>query len=210
MLTEVVVDKGDDNGDEENEGDEGNKLPTFEYDDVLPEGGDDEEEEDDEESDTKPLLEEEKEEEDEEEGGKTSEDETKDFLEQMKTYLGIGKIAPDAEWIDLLYKDVEAGTQENRGKLAISIDIVPEEEAQLRKVGFGRDEPNTNPFLPPPVGRMQFSLNPFVMIQQMLGPETLCKLLCCCCCIILIGLIAVGSQYISGLVSIMEVLQGNV
>ena len=77
----------------------------------------------------------------------------------MKTYLGIGKNAPDAEWIDLIYKDVEAGTQENRGKLAISIDIVPEEEAQLRKAGFGRDEPNTNPFLPPPVGRRQFSLN---------------------------------------------------
>ena len=44
-------------------------------------------------------------------------------------------------------------------------------KAELNKVAGGRSEPNNNPFLPPPVGRLKFTLNPFVMGSQLCGPK---------------------------------------
>lgn len=35
--------------------------------------------------------------------------------------------------------------------------------AEQNKVGEARQEPNANPFLPPPIGRLSFSLNPLKM-----------------------------------------------
>lgn len=145
-----------------------------------------------------------------EDDSKGSEDDAKDFLNQIKTYLGIGEIADDADWVRLTYHDHGKGVVYERGDLAMSIEIVPWEEAETRKVGFGRDEPNTNPYLPPPVGRMQFSFNPFLMLKELLGPEMLCKILCCCCVLLAAMVLVVVGTYMSGLVSILEVLQGKV
>jgi hypothetical protein len=36
--------------------------------------------------------------------------------------------------------------------------------ASRNKVGGGRTEPNNTPYLPPPVGRLEWSLNPFKML----------------------------------------------
>ena len=41
------------------------------------------------------------------------------------------------------------------GQVAVSIQICTKREVETRPNGFGRDDPNSNPFLPPPVGRMQ-------------------------------------------------------
>lgn len=49
------------------------------------------------------------------------------------------------------------------------------------------------PYLPPPVGRIAFSLNPFKMLSQLVGPEFLAKLygiLCVLlCCALLIAML---------------------
>ena len=45
------------------------------------------------------------------------------------------------------------------------MDIVPADYAEKNKVGSAREEPNANPFLPPPVGRLSFSLNPCKMFN---------------------------------------------
>ena len=37
--------------------------------------------------------------------------------------------------------------------------------AEANKVGEARQEPNHSPFLPPPVGRLSFSLNPWKMFN---------------------------------------------
>ena len=37
--------------------------------------------------------------------------------------------------------------------------------AEKNKVGDARQEPNHSPFLPPPVGRLSLSLNPFKMLN---------------------------------------------
>ena len=124
--------------------------------------------------------------------------------------MGIGELAEDGQWLKLNYHDHEAQRIWERGELAISIDIVPWEEAENRKVGFGRDEPNTNPYLPPPVGRMQFSLNPIAMLNALLGPRVVCQIICCCCIIILLVVFMLLGTYLSGLVTVYDLFTGNI
>lgn len=49
-------------------------------------------------------------------------------------------------------------------KLRIDLRVMPLEVAKKRSVGEGRENPNNEPFLPPPAGRISFSLNPFTML----------------------------------------------
>ena len=49
-------------------------------------------------------------------------------------------------------------------KLRLDLRIYPIVTAKNMVVGDGRNEPNMSPHLPPPVGRIEFSLNPFKML----------------------------------------------
>ena len=80
------------------------------------------------------------------------------------------------------------GKVKKMGMLCISMQVVPREEAGRMNLGFGRNEPNNSPFLPPPSGRMKLSLNPFSVFKQLLGPAICNKILCLCFCVIFIML----------------------
>jgi hypothetical protein len=76
---------------------------------------------------------------------------------------------------------------EKSGRILCSLEILPMWKAELNRVGIGRKEPNVSPYLPPPVGRFQWSLNPFKMFNQCVGPRFRKKLycgLCMICCVI--------------------------
>ena len=47
----------------------------------------------------------------------------------------------------------------------LSLELVPGSSAKSCPVGLGRNEPNTDPKLPEPFGRIKFSLNPFEMLS---------------------------------------------
>jgi hypothetical protein len=51
------------------------------------------------------------------------------------------------------------------GKVRLTLNITPGELATSAPVGAGRTEPNHSPFLPPPIGRISFSLNPIKMLM---------------------------------------------
>lgn len=55
-------------------------------------------------------------------------------------------------------------------KILVSVDCLTEEEAKKSPVGIGRSDPNQDPFLPSPQGRFQWSLNPFSLLNQLVGP----------------------------------------
>ena len=76
-----------------------------------------------------------------------------------------------------------------KGKVLLSIEAVPKQEFDSRKAGYGRSDPNENPTLPKPVGRLKFSLNPCVAIYSLLGPR-LCRQLSCLIGIVLLILLA--------------------
>ena len=84
-------------------------------------------------------------------------------------------------------KKEAAGQGEKSGRVMCSLEILPKNLADLDKVGKGRDNPNVNPYLPPPVGRMEFTLNPFKMMNQCVGPKFRRKCYCYCLCCLLVA-----------------------
>lgn len=88
------------------------------------------------------------------------------------------------------------------GRVLCSIEVVPQWYAELNPVGKGRDEPNMNPYLPPPVGRIKFTLNPFKMLNQLSGPKfrKKCYWIVCMICLIayLIFMVPYIVYFISG------------
>ena len=53
--------------------------------------------------------------------------------------------------------------------MLISLELLPKEAADAQPVGVGRNQPNQNPYLPPPTGRMKFSFNPCTLAVSLLG-----------------------------------------
>lgn len=81
---------------------------------------------------------------------------------------------------------------EKQGSVRIQIDIQDVTKADANPNGKGRSDPNHSPFLPPPEGRIKWSLNPFTMLNQLVGPEFRRKLycaLCICLCLIICAFI---------------------
>lgn len=72
-------------------------------------------------------------------------------------------------WVDLMSKD--GAKSVSNGRLRLQIDVLPRVEADKNRVGEAQSEPNVNPYLPKPEGRIKFSLNPFEMLRQLLGPK---------------------------------------
>ena len=103
------------------------------------------------------------------------------FLREYMKELELEYEDEDSFWIDMKDKNGELN-----GKIRIQIDIVPKEQADSYPNGEGRSDPNHSPFLPPPVGRIQWSLNPWTMLNQWVAPAARNKIICAICCIICI------------------------
>ena len=74
-------------------------------------------------------------------------------------------------WLPMRKPGVDGKPGEITGAVLCSLEILPKWKADICQVGLGRDEPNVNPYLPPPLGRFEFSLNPFKMFKQCVGPK---------------------------------------
>lgn len=90
---------------------------------------------------------------------------------------------PDAKWIKIESLDHKTNTRNYMGEVCVSMELVPQEKAKTQPVGQGRSAPNNSPYLPPPAGRLSFSLNPFKVFNDLLGPSICNRILCCLCCI---------------------------
>ena len=98
-------------------------------------------------------------------------------------------------WLPMNSKN-DKGQMENNGYVRVQLDIVPADYAEKNKVGSAREEPNANPFLPPPIGRLSFSLNPCKMFNQLVGPEMRRKVYCYGCLIICLAVCILLSIYV--------------
>ena len=97
-------------------------------------------------------------------------------------------------------KKEAAGQGEKSGRVMCSLEILPKKNAELDIVGKGREDPNVNPYLPPPVGRIEFTLNPFKMMNQCVGPKFRRKCYCyCLCCLLVIYLVFALPNIFSGI-----------
>lgn len=137
--------------------------------------------EEEEEEEKKPLVEEEV-----AEPAPVSQDEEDQnaLVKSIKNATGLWDMDPDdSTWLYMDRLDHETGVREPQGKICYSIQLWPKEKGQVMPVGAGRQEPNNDPYLPPPTGRLQFSWNPFVMGMQLCGPKLCLGFLCCILCI---------------------------
>jgi len=92
-------------------------------------------------------------------------------FEQEETVL----IKPEKDpkfWITCSNTVAKNGVNETipMGEILISMSLVPKKQAELSPVGQGRNTPNQNPYLPPPVGRFQWTWNPIKLFEQLVGP----------------------------------------
>ena len=90
-------------------------------------------------------------------------------------------------WVDCMRRTA-AGKMQHGGRVQVSLELVPLQQALSCPVGEGRNEPNQDPFLPPPVGRFSWSWNPCKLISQSVGPEYQVKAALYCClalCVVL-------------------------
>ena len=99
-------------------------------------------------------------------------------------------------WIQCYQNDTKSG------RILCSLEILPMWKAEANPVGLGRKEPNYAPYLPPPVGRFQWSWNPFKIFNQCIGPRFRKKiykgLALFCCVVYLIFLIPYIIYHLSG------------
>ena len=86
-------------------------------------------------------------------------------------------------WISCMRRNEDL-EMEPGGRVQVSFELMPKSFAEACPVGSGRDDPNIDPFLPPPIGRIKWSWNPFDMLAQMCGRSFRYKLYCAICCIL--------------------------
>jgi len=102
-----------------------------------------------------------------------------------------------------LWVPLETPEAEFAGKLLVSVQLMPKNKVDKLEAGEGREEPNKNPELPKPVGRLFFTLNPFSICYQFLGPQN-CRALQRCLLKIFCALLCAMLLY-----SLTPVVMGN-
>lgn len=86
----------------------------------------------------------------------------------------------DSFFVPMMGKNA-AGVMEDNGHVEVRIDITDMEYFEKNKVGSAREDPNIEPYLPPPIGRLSFSFNPCVMFKQLVSPAVRRKIAIWCC-----------------------------
>ena len=130
---------------------------------------------------------------------------TRDYLRDLpekERDSNIEFLAPDEDkegikfWVQMYKNEAKAG------RVLCSLEVLPMWKAKSCPVGKGRDEPNVNPYLPPPVGRISFSLNPLTMVNQLVGPKFRKKmyttLIMCCLITYCIIIVPFAIYYVAG------------
>jgi len=134
--------------------------------------------------------------------------EMKDMVTTFKNLTGLWDIDPeDSAWYHLETRDKNDPSKVTpMGSICYSIQIWPKDKATLMPVGNARNDPNTNPFLPPPVGRLKFSWNPFVMGSELCGPVLCAKFFCLLICVAFILLMIFCQPFLNIIINLIFVV----
>lgn len=98
-----------------------------------------------------------------------------------------GAINPQLQDKDKFWLPIRGAKGAGMGYVQLSIELMPEEMARTKAAGYGRSEPNDNPVLPEPEGRLGFTLNPYSMVSSLMGPKAARRFCCACYCCFCFG-----------------------
>lgn len=90
----------------------------------------------------------------------------------------------DRFWVPLKKKDRQSGAWVEAGAVLCSFTIMPLEVAEKNPQGHGRQEPNNDPYCPPPIQRFQMHANPIKVLYQLASPRQVNLFLGGLCCLI--------------------------
>jgi hypothetical protein len=108
----------------------------------------------------------------------------REMINGLKEMTGLWDMQPpDSDWFHMTRRNEETGEHEPMGSLCYSLQIWPKDKANVMAAGSGRSDPNNDPYLPPPTGRLKFSWNPFAMCIELCGPALCMKIMCCLICL---------------------------
>jgi hypothetical protein len=105
---------------------------------------------------------------------------------KVKDRTKLIKDGSDRIWISDFRHPNEPG--KSQGQVEVSFELLPSSLLSQLPAGEGRSDPNMNPILPPPEGRLEWMsmfLNPAKLLRELLGDRLYYKL----CCILFIGLL---------------------
>lgn len=123
------------------------------------------------------------------EANDNGDEELDQLITTIKNMTGLWDLDPeDSDWLPMTHLNHETGVREPMGKVCLGMQIWPKDKAKVMPVGAARTEPNQDPFLPPPVGRLKFSWNPFVLGMELCGPSLCFKFMCCILCLGILAL----------------------
>ncbi|OQS05760.1 dysferlin [Thraustotheca clavata] len=135
--------------------------------------------------------------------------EAKEAIGSFMDFIGLGRLPDDSEWLTMRFNNREEGISEEMGKIAVGIHIVTEAEFTATPVGNGRDEPNINPYLPPTVGRIKLSANPFSLMREIVGPKMCARIACFLCCMGCLSFMALFGASIMSALTFYEQMQAR-
>eukprot|EP00808_Paulinella_micropora_P002257 g75447.t1 len=93
---------------------------------------------------------------------------------ETKSWVKMVKDGQERFWIENLQHPNFPG--QKMGRIEMSLELLPKATASQMPAGLGRSDPNSNPFLPAPEGRINWSLfRPLEMLREILGPELYAK-----------------------------------
>ena len=134
-------------------------------------------------------------------------EEMKETVDTFKNMTGIWDIdPPDSDWIHLQKKDHNTDKVTPMGSVAISLQIWPKEKSLAMPSGAARNEPNANPFLPPPVGRIKWSWNPFVLGAELCGPKLCGYFTCCLLCTLFITIMIFFQPFLNIIINLVFIV----
>ena len=130
----------------------------------------------------------------------------------MKQFLGLWPDEDPVEphsWYKLEKSDHNGGKPVPMGSICYSVQIWPKAMAEMHPAGAARGDPNSNPFLPPPVGRLKFSWNPFVLGSALCGPKLCFYFSCCLICAAFILIMIFCQPFLNIIINLVFITFGQ-
>ena len=133
--------------------------------------------------------------------------EVQELVRTVKDMTGLwDEPPPDSDEYQISKHDHNQHKDIKMGSIFYSVQIWPKDKALAMPAGAARNEPNSNPFLPPPVGRMKWTLNPFVFGSQLCGPKLCAKFSCCILCLVFIILMIFCQPFLNIIINLIFVV----
>ena len=124
-------------------------------------------------------------------------------MQTLMAQIGLGPLPDNSKKLPLTRVNKKTGKTEKMGSALVGVEILPKPVAERLEAGFGRAEPNTNPVLDPPAGRIDWTQmwNPMYMIRTCIGKKMFVQLFCL---LFTVGFIAASSYLIPPLYAFIQ------